>query len=387
MQNCNFRTRAIFTSLLAGWVALGVISCAGADPGPDLGTGGATTSQGGSPPTGGATANGGVSTGGQSISTGGRSASTGGASTGGASTSSTGGTPSGNGGKSGASGGAGSGSGGASNGGMSGATAGGASGAAGAGPAGGSSGSLGCGKAGKTGQFQAQITAAALDRGYYLSVPTDYDPNKPYPLIFGYHGSNYTGQKMRTYLDLEKAPLVGKTIFVYPDGLPLPDEPDNVAWILTEGSRDLVFFDELYKKLREEYCIDPDRVFANGQSYGGLMTNAVGCLRGDVLRAIAVVAGSGPRGSSCKGQVAAWLTHGTDDTSVSFASGEKSRDFWVAANHCMSTTVTGTPAQCQNYQGCDAGYPVIWCPHTADGGHQHPSFGRQAVREFFATFY
>lgn len=333
---------------------------------------------GGTTTTGG-TSVGGTASGGQSVSSGGRS-------TGGAPTP-TGGTASGNGGKSGSSGGASTGSGGTNSGGMAGAAAGGTSGAGGAGPAGGSGGSLGCGKAGKTGQFQAQIAAAELERGYYLSVPADYDPSKPYALIFGYHGSNYTGQKMRTYLDLEKAPLAGKTIFVYPDGLPLPNEPDNVAWVLTEGSRDLVFFDELYKKLREEYCIDPARVFANGQSYGGLMTNAVGCLRGDVLRAIAVVAGSGPRGNSCKGQVAAWLTHGTDDTAVSFASGEKSRDFWVAANHCMSTTLPGTPTQCQNYQGCDAGHPVIWCPHTADSGHQHPSFGRQAVREFLATFY
>ena len=115
------------------------------------------------------------------------------------------------------------------------------------------------------------------------------------------------------------------------------------------------------------------------------MTNAVGCLRGDVVRAIAVVAGSGPRGT-CRGQVAVWLTHGTDDMNVRFASGEASRDHWVAANHCTDMTVPGMPMQCQNYQGCDEGLPVIWCPHTADGGHQHPSFGRAAVREFLASF-
>ena len=47
------------------------------------------------------------------------------------------------------------------------------------------------------------------------------------------------------------------------------------------------------------------------------MTNAVGCLRGDVIRAIAVVAGSGPNNASqCKGPVAAWITHGMDDENV-----------------------------------------------------------------------
>ena len=52
----------------------------------------------------------------------------------------------------------------------------------------------------------------------------------------------------------------------------------------------------------------------------------------------------------------------------------------------MNMTEPGEPMQCQNYIGCDPGFPVIWCPHTADGGHQHPSFGRAAVREFLASF-
>ncbi len=256
----------------------------------------------------------------------------------------------------------------------------------GSGGAGGSGGSTGCGKMGKTGAFQQTMTAAGLERGYYLSVPTTYDASVPNRLVFGYHGSNYTGIMMRQYLDLERAPLVAGTVFVYPDGLPLENQPDHIAWELAADSRDMIYFDELLAKLESEYCIDPDRIFVNGQSYGGLMTNALGCFKGDVIRAIAVVAGSGPRGSSCQGQVAAWLTHGMDDDSVDFSSGEASRDHWVEANHCTMTTLPGTPVQCLNYQGCDPGYPVIWCPHVNDGGHQHPSFGRAAVREFLASF-
>ena len=246
--------------------------------------------------------------------------------------------------------------------------------------------SAGCGKTGAmTGAVQAEIMAADLMRGYFLSVPASYDANKPHRLVFGYHGSNCTGRMMRQYLDNEKAPLLANTIFVYPDGLPLPNQPSNIAWVLTDGGRDLVFFDTLLAHLEATYCIDLARIFVNGQSFGALMTNAVGCLRGDRIRAIAAVAGSGPRGG-CKGQVAVWLTHGMDDMNVRFASGEASRDAWVANNHCMDMTTPGTPMQCLNYVGCDAGYPVIWCPHNADGGHQHPSFGRAAVREFLASF-
>ena len=352
-----------------------VLGCGGGleEPSPRDGTGGS----------GGGTATGGSGAGGG----GGSGASTGGSAIGGTAT---GGAPNGGTSTGGSSGAGISGSAGTSPGGAGAGGAGAQSGAGGSGAvsgSGGRGGSTGCGKMGKTGASQQAITSAGLERGYYLSVPSTYDASVPNRIVFGYHGSNYTGIMMRQYLDLERAPLALGTVFVYPDGLPLPNQPDHVAWVLDDGSRDLVFFDDLLAKMQSEYCIDPERIFVNGQSYGGLMTNAVGCLRGDVVRAIAVVAGSGPRGSAqCRGQVAAWLTHGMDDENVDFSSGEASRDRWALANHCTTTTMPGMPAQCQNYQGCDAGHPVIWCPHVNDGGHQHPSFGRAAVREFLASF-
>ena len=228
--------------------------------------------------------------------------------------------------------------------------------------------------------------AFGLERTYHMSVPESYDPNLPQRLVFGYHGSNYTGQMMRQYLDLERPPLADGTLFVYPDGIALEGQPDHIAWELGAEDRDIAFFDALLDQLKSRFCIDESRIFVNGQSFGGLMTNAVGCIRGDVVRAIAVVAGSGPRGSECAGQVAAWLTHGVDDASVSLSSGEGSRDHWAQANGCSDMTVPGTPAACLEYQGCDPGFPVIWCPHENDGGHQHPSFGREAVRNFLASF-
>lgn len=254
-----------------------------------------------------------------------------------------------------------------------------------AGSGGAPAGTPGCGTMAETGLYTGTVTAFGLERTYYMSVPDSYDPTEPQRLVFGYHGSNYDGQRMRQYLDLEKPPLVDGTVFVYPDGIGLEDQPDHIAWELGEDERDLAFFDALLEKLENEYCIDPSRIFVNGQSFGGLMTNAVGCFRGDVVRAIAVVAGSGPRGT-CQGQVAAWLTHGMDDDSVSFSSGEASRDHWIEANHCSDVSNPSDPPQCLAYEGCDAGYPVIWCPHVNDGGHQHPSFGREAVREFLASF-
>jgi polyhydroxybutyrate depolymerase len=41
------------------------------------------------------------------------------------------------------------------------------------------------------------------------------------------------------------------------------------------------------------YCIDRSRIFSVGMSYGGIMSNTLGCEMGDVFRALAPMSGSG----------------------------------------------------------------------------------------------
>ncbi len=60
------------------------------------------------------------------------------------------------------------------------------------------------------------------------------------------------------------------------------------------------------------------------------------------------------------------------------------RDYLIRTNHCTTTTQPIDPSPCVAYQGCDAGYPVIWCEHT--GGHTVPSFAPAAVATFFQQF-
>ena len=49
-----------------------------------------------------------------------------------------------------------------------------------------------------------------------------------------------------------------------------------------------------------------------------------------------------------------------------------------------ATTAPADPSPCVAYQGCDAGYPVQWCPH--DGAHVIPSFAAAAIANFFLQF-
>jgi poly(3-hydroxybutyrate) depolymerase len=151
---------------------------------------------------------------------------------------------------------------------------------------------------------------------------------------------------------------------------------------------DVQLFDALHQGFLDGYCIDVDRVFSVGHSFGGYMTNTIGCARSELVRAIAPVAGGGPYGVCGPGPLAAWLTHGELDASVPFSEGEASRDHWLAVNGCADTSTPVGPSPCVSYDGCVDGYPVVWCPHQepALDGHGWPSFASAGIWEFFAGF-
>jgi poly(3-hydroxybutyrate) depolymerase len=117
------------------------------------------------------------------------------------------------------------------------------------------------------------------------------------------------------------------------------------------------------------------------------MSNTLGCSMGGIFRAIAPMSGSGPLqfGTNvCVGQVAAWLSHGTQDPTVSFDAGVGSRETWRTRNHCMTTSTPATPSPCISYNGCDPGYPVTWCEF--DGGHIVPTFASSGIWTFLSQF-
>ena len=227
------------------------------------------------------------------------------------------------------------------------------------------------------------IDVAGMMREYIVKIPDGYDSSKPYKLVFAWHylggsAAGIAGGFGGGYYGLESR-AQGTAIFVAPEGI-------DAAWPNT-GGRDVAFATAMVDWMRTNYCIDNARIFSVGFSYGAIMSNTVGCQMGDVFRAIAPMSGSGPRsfgGGSCKGPVAAWLAHGTSDGTVSFASGQGSRDHWVEANGCDAQTMPTDPSPCVAYQGCDDGFPVTWCEFA--GGHTQFSGAGAAIWTFFSQF-
>lgn len=247
----------------------------------------------------------------------------------------------------------------------------------------------------RTGRWYQDITSHGVARRFYMSVPSNYDPTRRYPLVVGLHGRDYDGIRMRDYLALEAQAPNDWAIFVYPDALRRVWSPTLTAigWqngpvaSMTSsygGTDDLAFIDDMLAWVRAAYCTDATRVFATGQSWGGDFSNVVGCFRGDVFRAVAPVAANGDyylptradAAAPCVGNPAVWAFHGIGDTSIPFTQGPRYRDFWVRRNGCGATTTSlmfaGTMADdtCVAYEGC--GQPVRWCAYNAAAGHQIP---------------
>jgi poly(3-hydroxybutyrate) depolymerase len=117
---------------------------------------------------------------------------------------------------------------------------------------------------------------------------------------------------------------------------------------------------------------------------GAMMTiNNVGCKMADTFRAIAPMSGAL---ATCEGSAAIpyWASHGTEDGTITLDRGEEARDEFVSRNGCDNTTMPTTPEGCVAYQGCDEGYPVVFCPF--EGVHVPAPFAGPAIWAFFAQF-
>jgi hypothetical protein len=363
-------TRIIrYTPLLAAIVASIVLMSTGCGSGSSSPEEGGTGGSG----TGGATGSGGApsqaGTGGAVAGTGGAMSGTGGRGTGG----------SGAGGRTGTGGAIGPrGTGGASGGGTGGSAVGGTGGAGGASP------SAGCGITDWLKSGRASIDVSGTTREYILKIPDNYDTNHAYKLIFGWHWRGGVANDVATgniiggpYYGLQSR-SAGSAIFVAPEGL-------DMGWANT-NDRDITFLKAMLALFESKLCIDQQRIFSTGFSYGGMMSDTIGCEMADVFRAIAPM--SDALYSGCREPnthpIAVWMAHGDNDTTVPLADGMAALNKFLSRNQCGTQTAPVTPSPCVQYQGCATGYPVTWCLFS--GGHMPWSPSSDAVWTFFNQF-
>jgi len=347
------------------------------------------------------TSSGGTSAGGSPASLGGSTATSGGSgSTAGGAGGSTGGQPYG-----------GQSSGGQSSGGQP--SGGQSSGGAGGGSAAGKS--AGCGKMPTIPSSQYNngshiaISAANMQREYILNVPANYDNTHPYRFVIAYHELNGNDDEMYKNKYYHLLPLSNDTtIFVAPNGQKNNQNcssASNCGWPNPNDS-DMLLADAVVAQIEQNFCIDTNRIFATGWSYGASMSYETACERPlggttngvpGYIRSIAVYSAAQLSGS-CKPMkpVAYYASHGTNDTVLNYDNqGLPLLSNMVAVDGCTAMTptkVTSGNHVCTNYMGCSMGYPVEFCsfngPHTPDPTDpgQGTSWEYQNVWTFLSQF-
>lgn len=352
----------VLPSLLVG-CSIAVVGCGGSNGSPDLGTGGSAT--------------GGVGTGG--AGTGGAPATGGGASGGAAS-----------GGQS---------SGGAAAGGSGGGTGGGQSDAR---P------SQGCGvtdgaetltdggasvNGGLPTSTRLTINVNNANRDYIIDIPADYDPTRPYRLVFSWHqaygsangnavgqvpafnGPNFNAENYAFFGLRRAATEAGDdAIFVSPQGI------GNFPW---DYDRDVALFDAVLERVNEHLCIDESRVFTTGFSFGAMMSHALSLGRSSKLRGAVTMAPANynfTQPTMQDAKIAYFGITGMGDNTCRWVNNDGNRTggkycvlTHAEENGCTLPSDFPTAANgskdhvCYEFEGCDEGYPVKVC--TFDGAH------------------
>ena len=244
--------------------------------------------------------------------------------------------------------------------------------------------SSGCGKAPTLTSGTHTIQSSGQTRSYILRVPTGYDNNHPYRLVFGFHWVGGTANDVDSggtdgynwsYYGLRRlADAAGNgTIFVAPQGI-------SNGWG-NSGGQDITFVDDMLNQFQSGLCIDTGQIFSSGFSYGGSMTYALACARPTVFRAVAVYSGANLSGCTPgTGAVAYIGLHGIRDNVLPIANGRALRDTFVRNNGCTPQNPP-EPANgslthiVTTYSGCRAGYPVVWAAFDGAGHDPGPIDG------------
>jgi polyhydroxybutyrate depolymerase len=236
--------------------------------------------------------------------------------------------------------------------------------------------SAGCGRqtSGASEQLLS-IVVGGTTRTYDLILPSGYSTSTPEPVYFVFHGRDADHTAVTPF------GLQDGAIGVFPDGL---NRNGVIGWDTSVDGADVAMFDAVLASVSATYCVDQGHVYAAGFSFGASMANALGCFRSNVLRGFASVEGGilfGNGSSDCKGPIPGWMNQYTEDPTVSFATGQKAEEFFVALNSDSNPQPYDAPNPCVLFTGRA---PLVWC--TPEGAlHTWPPYATASIKRFFAT--
>lgn len=224
-------------------------------------------------------------------------------------------------------------------------------------------------------------------RRYLVYTPASYgaQPQKTFPLVFNFHGSGMTMAEQMLYTQMNRAADRHQFIVVYPLGV---KQDWNVGFGMSylEGTDDIGYTEALLAKLKQDYRVDAQRVYATGLSRGGFFSLRIAAELPQLFAAVASVGGPMPepvvQHHTKPGNVGVLLIHGTADQVVAYGgkaggylSAEDTYRYWLKRNG----TVTGNASPRVIDADAGDGTSVTWQEQgnvalvtVKEGGHTWP---------------
>lgn len=256
------------------------------------------------------------------------------------------------------------------------------------------------------GMSHQSVELDGLTREYFTYVPASYDASHPVPLVITLHGFAGNARQQAEYSGWNDLADEYGFVAVYPEGTGSPQRWNSgqreiegireqargpLAQLLggffeTVPVDDVAFINYLINVFDSFHCIDRSRIYVNGLSNGGGMTNRIACEMADVVAAVGTVAGAYtefPGGCHPARPVPVMAFHGTDDPivpydgndSIHFPAVENWMTGWAERDGCdvaavtelrVSDSVVGT-----RYADCADDAEVVFYS-IEGGGHTWP---------------
>ena len=187
-------------------------------------------------------------------------------------------------------------------------------------------------------------------REFQVHLPRNYDPNVATPVIVAYHGHASTPEDFERIAQFSDPIINPNMIVVYPRGNEKRWMGPNYA---DPDINDMEFTIDFIEKVKQDYCVDPTRLYAVGHSGGAGFVTQLACSEypGGLYAAFAPVSGSAYKDrageSGCEffhRRRPIFVTHGTGDPVSPYEGGKGNggilpniREWfnrWVRRNHC-----------------------------------------------------